>query len=81
MHRCRTMWHKRKSVKNLNVAAMMWQIVKRGWFTHNFNQAALKIYTVSTVSRWAPKISVPKSVSNQLGNASALHLLLGYYVE
>lgn len=34
-------------------------------FTHTFNPAAQKNYTISGVWRWAPKINVTNSVSSQ----------------
>ena len=51
---------------DMDVAAKKLQILKRGCFTHIFNPAAQKIYTITTVPRWAPKISVTNSVSNQM---------------
>ena len=39
---------------DMDVAAKKQQILKHGHFTHIFNPAAQKIYTITTVSRWAP---------------------------
>ena len=51
---------------DMDVAVKKLQILKGGYFTHIFNLAAQKIYTVTTVSRWAPKVSVTNSVSDQI---------------
>ena len=50
------------SGSNVDVAA---EKLKHGSHTHIFDSAAAqKISTISTVSRWAPKIKVPNSVSD-----------------
>ena len=51
---------------DMDVAAKKQHILKHGWLTNIFHPAAQKIYTITSVSRWAPKISVGNSVSHQV---------------
>lgn len=63
---------------NMDAAAKMQQISKM-WMlhtTHMFNLGTKEIYTISTLSRETPKISVGNSVSDQISNTpSVLDLL------
>jgi len=61
-----------------DVAAKKLQILKRGCFAHVFNPTTQRIYTISTVSTWTPKISLTNSVSDQM---SPLLSLMSYDIE